>query len=107
MTRKSRELYERVLARVLEVCHQHTRQRRTPSLLVSDYKLAILQAMTNTFTAARARGCWYHSGTVVASLLLYLAMSSEPFLMCFRLCTNKLAHLSSRFHIGRMLMLSC
>jgi hypothetical protein len=34
----------------------------TPELVVSDYELALLQAMSRAFPGARSRGCHYHSG---------------------------------------------
>lgn len=65
MTSRSQVLYEACLRRVLEVCQQQTGRIPRPSLLVSDYELAILQAMASTFPTGQARGCYYHSGTVI------------------------------------------
>ena len=65
MTRKTQALYEACLRRIVEVCHQQTGRTPQPTLLVSDYELAILQAMKTVFPTGRARGCYYHSGMVI------------------------------------------
>lgn len=72
MTRKTRVLYELAMNRLLEVCVQHTGRRPVPALLVSDYELAILEALAICFPTGRSRGCWYHSGVV--SLFLFFSV---------------------------------
>ncbi len=64
MTRKTRQLYEAAIGRLLEVCFQQTGRRPAPIKLVSDYEVAILESMSNCFPSGSARGCWYHSGNV-------------------------------------------
>lgn len=64
MTRKTQALYEVALRKVLEVCLQQTGRIPTPARLISDYELAILQALANVFPTGRARGCYFHSGQV-------------------------------------------
>lgn len=70
MTRKTRQLYEACINRLIDVCHQLTGRRPAPSLLVSDYEFAILETMGNCFPTGTPRGCWYHSGNV-SSLSLF------------------------------------
>ena len=65
MTSRSQALYEACLRRVLEICREHTGRSPRPLLLVSDYEIAILQALASTFPTGQARGCYYHSGTVM------------------------------------------
>ena len=55
MTRKTNQLYEAALNHLTYVCFQQTVRRPTPLLLVSNYELAILQAMTNCFPTESAR----------------------------------------------------
>ncbi|KZS09553.1 Uncharacterized protein APZ42_026210 [Daphnia magna] len=72
MTNKTQSLYECCLRRLLEVCQQNTGGVPEPTLLISDYELAILQSLSAVFPTRRARGCYYHSGMVgiAASVLL-------------------------------------
>ena len=75
MTRKTRQLYEAALNHLNDICFQQTGRRPTPLLLVSDYEIAILEAMTNCFPTGSARGYWYHSENVsTLSLLLNSAL---------------------------------
>jgi hypothetical protein len=66
MTNKTQALYESCLRRLMEVCQQETGRVPEPRLLVANYELAILQAMSSVFpTVGRARGCYYYSGSVI------------------------------------------
>ncbi|KAK4037542.1 hypothetical protein OUZ56_029574 [Daphnia magna] len=61
MTNKTQALYECCLCRLLEVCQQDTGRVPEPTLLISDYELAILQSLSAVFPTGRARGCYHHS----------------------------------------------
>ncbi|KZS20643.1 Uncharacterized protein APZ42_012578 [Daphnia magna] len=64
MTNKTQALYECCLCRLLEVCQQDTGRVPEPTLLISDYELAILQSLSAVFPTGRARGCYHHSWMV-------------------------------------------
>ncbi|KAK4009323.1 hypothetical protein OUZ56_018440 [Daphnia magna] len=71
MTNKIQTLCECCLRRLLEICQQNTGRVPEPTLLISDYELAILQSMSAVFLTGRARGCYFHSG------MLYVIASSR------------------------------
>ena len=60
MSGKSQELYERVIDRILSVLNQAGLPPPEVRLMVSDYELAILNAMKSRFGNGRAHGCYFH-----------------------------------------------
>ena len=68
MSGKTRELYELAINRVLLAVRE---QFAAPNirLMVSDYETAILAAMETCFPGGRARGCYFHDGQVLFTII--------------------------------------
>ena len=64
MTNKVQGLYELCIRKVLDRMRELLGRVPEPLRLVSDYELAILNALTSCFPTGRTRGCYFHSGNV-------------------------------------------
>ena len=61
MSHKDQELYEECIKVVLERTQERCGRVPEPVHLISDFELAILQALKKCFPTGRARGCYFHS----------------------------------------------
>jgi hypothetical protein len=64
MTAKTAALYEQVIERIKLVAFQTNRVALEPQLMISDYEIAILSAVSSQFPGGRARGCYFHQSQV-------------------------------------------
>ena len=71
MTNKSQKLYEHVLKEIIEITKVDQGKSPTPSLIISDFELAILGAASSAFPTSRVRGCWFHFSQVWIEFLLF------------------------------------
>lgn len=55
MTSKTQNLYESALNRVFQICHERQGRLPTPLRMVSDFEIAIPQALATTFLTRIAR----------------------------------------------------
>ena len=69
MTSKKQGLYEEVINLVMKCVRKKAGYAPQPDLVMSDFELAILNAMASRFPNSRVRGCWFHFAQVVASLI--------------------------------------
>ena len=63
MTGKTEDLYEGVLDHVKQRAIQLGGEPR-PTKLISDYELAIMNAMTTVFPTGNTQGCFFHFSQV-------------------------------------------
>ena len=76
MSEKTAELYTLVLKRILEVLdNKFPGEQCAVRLMISDFELAILSSMKETFPNGRARGCWFHFAQVWAKNISHLKRS--------------------------------
>ena len=64
MTAKTAALYEQVIERIKSVALETNRVSLEPQLMISDYEIAILSAVSSKFPGGRARGCYFHQSLV-------------------------------------------
>jgi transposase-like protein len=64
LTNKRQDLYLRVLRKFVTVARVINGQEPTPQLIISDFEMAIINAMEEVFPAARFQGCLFHYGQV-------------------------------------------
>ena len=72
MTAKTAALYEKVIERIKLVAFQTNRVALEPQLMISDYEIAILSAVSSQFPGGRARGCYFHQSQVNMFLKKYI-----------------------------------
>lgn len=65
LTNKRQDLYQLMFQQFLNVVNGVNGRELAPTLLISDFELAILQAMQTIFPDARIRGCLFHYGQVI------------------------------------------
>lgn len=64
LTNKRQDLYQIMLEKFTEIVTDVNGQRPNPAIIISDYEMAIMQAMQTIFPDARIRGCMFHYGQV-------------------------------------------
>ena len=60
MTTKKQRLYEEIIYFVVNLAEEMFDEKIQPSLIMSDFEVAILSAMASKFPTARVKGCWFH-----------------------------------------------
>lgn len=64
MTSRTEQLYRLILDRLIAVFREENQQEIAPIRGISDFELAILQAMAAAFPGIQMAGCWFHAGQV-------------------------------------------
>lgn len=68
MTEKTAALYRLVMQRIMEVAATVPGEDFPAEVMVSDFEIAIMSTMEETFPNGRVRGCWFHFGQVFSVL---------------------------------------
>ena len=64
MTSKRQALYEKVIDHMIATVEENVGCRPEPELIMSDYEMAILSALSSRFPNSRVRGCFFHYSQV-------------------------------------------
>jgi hypothetical protein len=64
MTSKKQCLYEEVIDFVVDKVEICTGNKVQPETIISDFELAILNAMSTRFPNSKIKGCWFHYAQV-------------------------------------------